>query len=183
MTRPDCEPELAFHFFMQQLLYDAPNDAAGVMSAMRGHSLGRTMLGLGPQGFNSIPFSGTGRLHVTHPATAGVFSGADDYLLINYQNFLNHPVRDPEYAGFRANAKAPLDPINFVGGLNAPYTYPDLNNMAVAAVNAKGEILMQSIHRPWTGIGPLYYNPADPTSNQKWAANPDLIDPTKPGSD
>ena len=34
-------------------------------------------------------------------------------------------------------------------GGNAPYTYPDLNNFFLAAVNAYGQVLTPSYHRTW----------------------------------
>ena len=34
-------------------------------------------------------------------------------------------------------------------GGNAPYTYPDLNNFFLAAVNADGQVLTPSYHRAW----------------------------------
>src|SRR5262249_45266654 len=37
----------------------------------------------------------------------------------------------------------------FTGGFNAPYTYPDLNNLYLGAVKADGTVLLPSFHRPW----------------------------------
>src|SRR5438128_241565 len=39
----DMEPELLLHLFLGQLIYDVPDDYTGVYSAMRGHSLGRSI--------------------------------------------------------------------------------------------------------------------------------------------
>src|SRR5437899_8777374 len=43
--RPDIDPELLLAHFLGQLIYDVPDDASGVYSALRGHSLARTMYG------------------------------------------------------------------------------------------------------------------------------------------
>src|SRR5229473_7557391 len=42
--RPDAEPELLASFFLGQLIYDT-DDFTGVFSALRGHSLARSMYG------------------------------------------------------------------------------------------------------------------------------------------
>jgi hypothetical protein len=138
---------------------------------------------------NDVPFNGTGRLH-TYGSGLGAFrpgnhnnpflgddeTGIDDYQLINYtyhpkDNFL----RDPERLGAKkvednlVTALAPwrTDPNDlsqlglYVGGWNAPYTYPDLNNVYLSAVKAgaflndngdpvpEGVVLLPSFHRPW----------------------------------
>jgi hypothetical protein len=168
-TAPDVEPELAFSFFMGQLLYDVPDDERGIFSALRGHSLARNMFGLnytlGPNGslrlhHNDAPFNGTGRLHQSSP-----FPDQDDYFLINYTYFARDQfLRDPERSSWRAGLKLPGAPDTrapYLGGFNAPYTYPDLNNLFLAAVKAgsfelptggeapPGTVLMPSFHRPW----------------------------------
>src|SRR6266480_4527723 len=38
-------PEKLFNFFLRQFIYDVPDDSTGVYSAIRGHSLGRSMYG------------------------------------------------------------------------------------------------------------------------------------------
>src|SRR5262249_12622704 len=76
VSRPDVDPELLFSFFLGQLLYDVPDDATGVFSALRGHSLARSMFGLkyrldelgtpaGIAAHHQVPYSGPGRLPAT----------------------------------------------------------------------------------------------------------------------
>ncbi len=138
---------------------------------------------------NDVPFNGTGRLH-TFPSGLGAYrpgfhnnpflgddeSGIDDYFLINYTFFpQDNFLRDPERLGAKqvddnqVTAMLPwrTDPNDlsqiglYVGGFNAPYTYPDLNSLFLSAVKAgsflndngdpvpEGTVLMPSFHRPW----------------------------------
>src|SRR4051812_13650842 len=39
--RPDVDAEAALSMFLGQMIYDCPDDATGVASGLRGHSLGR----------------------------------------------------------------------------------------------------------------------------------------------
>ncbi|HXG09624.1 MAG TPA: hypothetical protein VNK04_07530 [Gemmataceae bacterium] len=182
--QPDMEPEEAFAFFLNQLIYDCPDDERGVYSALRGHSLARNMYGLnynltaGPIGTitmldNVTPFNGTGRLRT------GLIPGLnhDDYELINYtffpvDQFLRDPERlnwnfDPQTSAITSPKRADFNGNRgeFTGGFNVPYTYPDLNNLFLAAVKADGTLLTPSFHRPWL------FNPTqglnDPT-NPNW---------------
>jgi hypothetical protein len=160
--RPDLPPELLLGYFLGQLLYDVPDDAAGVASALRGHSLARLLYGYNDQGSNTLPFNGTGRLHAPSP-----FPGIDDYNVVNYTYYPSDGfLRDPERLGWRTDLTQPRGP--FTGGFNASYTYPDLNNLFLAAVKADGTLLLPSFHRSWTGFGSL-----DPN-------NPHWYDATKP---
>jgi hypothetical protein len=194
---PDVDAEMAFSLFMQQLLFDAPDDAWGVQSALRGHSLLRNLYGLNytwdpttgtilltP---NNIPFNGTGRLHWKlgdpgMPAPPVAFSTLptqpDDYFLVNYQYFPQDGfVRDPERFGIRTSAslfKGSTDNRGpYIGTANPPYTAADLNCMALAAVRGDGNLLTPSFHRTWTGFGtlaptnPNWYSTNDPTLKYK----------------
>jgi hypothetical protein len=250
-SQPDMDPELLLNLFITQLLYDVPDDASGVYSALRGHSLGRSQYGqpfltlqanivqgqqtviltspasnlsagmkvFGPGiatgtivlavanppmqftisqpaqatasvnlGFSlpaTTPFNGTGRLHTS--GTSAMNPYADDYQLINYTYYPSDPnafIRYPEaltlnngmpggvvYTNGSTNPPSPPLPpmsLSYTGGANAPYTYPDLNNMFLAAVKADGTVLTQSFHRSWTGFGSL-----DPS-------NPNWFDTTQP---
>src|SRR5258708_2249726 len=148
----DADPELLFSYFMGHLLYDAADDQSGVYSGLRGHSLARSMYGYDDTRINDTPFNGTGRQHPDTPFAAGLPAGnpaKDDYNLINYTYFARDGfLRDPERPGWRAG---PADQRKaFVGGFNAPYTYPDLNNMFLAAVKTDGTVMLPSFHRPWS---------------------------------
>jgi hypothetical protein len=123
---------------------------------------------LGP--LNAVPFNGTGRLHSPSPTVHGLLTFADDYQIINYTFYPGYPgfpgdgfLRDPERLGDRPNLTG--TPGTYAGGFNAPYTYPDLNSMFLAAVKADGTVLMPSFHRHWL------FNPSnllnDP-SNPNW---------------
>jgi hypothetical protein len=153
--QPDMEPELAFSYFLGQLIYDCLDDETGIYSALRGHSLTRNMYGLNTTfdptrnqwllQNNYVPYHGPGRLHYPGPY------GLDDYLLVNYQYWPGDPLRDPERLGSRSGPSAARGP--YVAG-NVSYTYPDLNNLFLAAARADGTVLIPSFHRPWL-FGPL----------------------------
>ncbi len=200
--RADGEPELLLSYFLGQLLYDAPDDERGVYSALRGHSLSRDMLGMNsladadgsvPRNadgaltdtvgnvLNGVPFNGTGRQHfdpklpfLTVPDDS---PAKDDYNLINYTFFADDGfLRDPERRGGRPSLRLAGKPDNraaYAGGFNAPYTYPDLNHMFLAAVKADGTVLLPSFHRPWAGFGSL-----EP-GNWRWTGD---VDPSLPPS-
>lgn len=174
-SQPDLNPELALALFLGQLLYDVPDDVSGVYSALRGHSLARSMYGWNtawnpttgiwtPIG-NATPYNGTGRLHApsffANPPATPPAPKDDDYNLINYTYFPGDGfLRDPERLGWRTSLD-PRDRGPDTGGFNAPYTYPDLNSLFLAAVRADGTVLIPSFHRPWL-FGPL------DSSNPNW---------------
>jgi hypothetical protein len=211
---PDIDPQLLASYFLGQLIYDT-DDFNGISSALRGHSLARTMYGLNytPNPINrtitvlsnSLPFNGTGRLHTSAPPSSGAQPGktyfnnpygVDDYNLINYTYFQNESfLRDPERLGGQPTLgrsssnwrRFPGEmPGPYVGGFNAPYTYPDLNNMFLAAVKAgplqdasgkvlapPGAVIMPSFHRPWLfgSLTNIYDPVSNPTGNKNWNAN------------
>jgi hypothetical protein len=196
--RPDIDPERLLSYFLGQLLFDVSDDEQGVYSALRGHSLGRDMLGLnyhvqsdgsiGRNGqgqivdlagnvLNEVPFNGMGRLRfdprLPFPLVPDDSRIKDDSTLVNFMYFpADNFLRDPERKGWRPGLPARGDPDNrkpYAGGFNAPYTYPDLNHVYLAAVKADGRVLLPSFHRPWAGFGALG------PSNWRWTSD---IDPT-----
>lgn len=152
----DLDPDALFAFLMGQLLLPVDDTVAGVYSGLRGHDLARNMYGYNPATYNGTPFNGVGRLHGNSP-----ISGVDDYNLINFTYFsADNFLRDPERFGARANLGAA--PAAWTGGFNAPYTYPDLNNLFLAAVDPGGNVLLPSFHRPWL------FGSNDPNANPNW---------------
>jgi hypothetical protein len=198
--RADIDPEQALAFILGQLIYDVPDTQAGAGSGLRGYSLARSMYGfnytmtvppLVVPGSNAVPFNGVGRLHYAN--TLGVWTpqpGAaappDDYTLVNYtwfqtldmvgrNGFFNGganlvSVRDPERFGIRQTPAA-VQGNPYVGG-NVPYTYPDLNNLFLAAVQANGTLISPSFHRAWSPFGTLA--PTNPNWYIPSAINPAL---------
>jgi hypothetical protein len=192
---PDMDPELLLASFLNQLIYDAPDDL-GIYSAMRGHSLARSMYGYNSTNengadllYNTVPYNGTGRIWTQiglPPSFTSVMmpdgQRLNDAHLINYQVFRNPNgtlvdgvKHDPERPGWRTDAQQPNV---FTGGFNAPYTYPDLNNMYLGAVKAgpvldqngnqiapAGTVLMPSFHRPWL-FGA--WDPNNPAGTPNW---------------
>ena len=150
--RPEIDAEAAFSLFLGQLLYDVPDDATGVLSALRGQSLARNMYGWNPAALNDKPYSGTGRLHTTTPYTTGVPAtetvASTDAALMNYKFFpLDAFIRDPE----RPGSRAPIAPVlPYVGGFGVPYTYPDHNNPYLAEIDpTTGQVIVPSFHREY----------------------------------
>jgi hypothetical protein len=119
LQRPDMDPEMLLSYFLSQLIYDTNNPN----SALRGHGLARNMYG---KPGSNVPFNGTGRVHTNaNPAQ-------DDYYQVDYTNYAGGPVRNPDQ----------------VGSPNAPYTYPDYNNMYLGAIRASdGVVLIPSYSR------------------------------------
>lgn len=144
-TIPDADPELLLSYFLSQLVYGTTN----LGSAMRGHDFGTTMYGNNPNGLNYAAYSGIGRLHYNNPALT-----ADDYY---FPNRIYYPgdgfLVDPEFYGSRAGPAAPPNAANYRAG-NAPYTYPDLNNMFLAQVAADGSVIVPSFRRQWAESTP-----------------------------
>jgi hypothetical protein len=172
---PDMEPELAFSYALGQLLYGAPDDTVpgdfGVYSSLRGQDLSTNLYGwlYDPKNPtanapNDKPFSGTGRLH--YPSALG----QDDYNLINYNyysadGFIRFPGRlfDPNNP---LTIKGP-----YAGGLNPSYTYPDLNNFYLGAMQSSdGKVLVPSFHRDYLFGSPAGYpgNPSGAAVNPNW---------------
>lgn len=151
-SRPDVNPEMLLSYFLGQLIYDTDD----IYSAMRGHSLSRSMYGYNPLTLNTIPFNGTGRLH--YPV-----GGPDNYFLLNYTYYGGNFRRDPELFG-SYDPKSGGTPGPYIGGANVPWTYPDMQSPFLGAVNAQGEVLISSFSRPWAGGtwnsgDPSYYDP------------------------
>ncbi len=138
-------PEDLFGWALGQLIYDCPDDH-GADSAIRGHSLARTMYGWNYDRVpganevagigNVVPFGGLGRPS-TGPGTYQNPFNIDDRLLINYTHFpADGFKRDPE----RINpGPSPTGGGLYTGGFNAPYTAVDLNNVYLAQVRAMDE--------------------------------------------
>lgn len=156
---PDTPPEILFDDWLRQFIFDVPDNGTSNFwnSAMRGHSLARTMYGGMPAPYASAaptiskaPYSGTGRLHTTSSGTGA--GGTDDYPLVNYILW-SGDTRDPEvFGGARAN-------------FSTSYTYPDMSNMFLAAVRADGTVISPSYHRKWS------FNPSNnlnDVSNPNW---------------
>jgi hypothetical protein len=192
----DVDPEVLLAYFLNQLIYDVADDDGGVYSALRGHSLARTMYGAnggpGQPAANLVPFNGTGRLPGPTPFGSLLEGPAfDDVHLINFTYYRDDPqlppalrfLRDPERLGWRpADLTAPRGP--FVGGFNAPYTYPDLNSTFLAAVRADGTVLPPSYHRPWAAAVPgsgvtadaaEFYDRATGRLNPLWSSEPEEL--------
>jgi hypothetical protein len=182
---PDMDPNTSFNIFLSQLVYGVTDDQNGVYSALRGHSLAETEYGSWDATGaipSDVPFDGTGRLR--EPNLLGT---TDGYNMVNYMLFTNDGntpapgsvLRDPSRITTRATLGSPRTA--YTGGQNAPYTYPDLNNMFLATQkatdgsvpNSAGTILQPSYFRSWTGIGAL-----DSTTNPNWntpgTTNPSL---------
>ena len=158
--QPDVDPEMLLSFFLGQLVYDQDNQS-GVYSAMRGGSLARSAFGSNDMAgaTNLVAFNGTGRLRgSTSPLGA---SGVDDSNIVNYtynpaDAASGIGIIDPEHTMSRPGPSSPYAPGSTYFGINAPYTYPDLNNMYLAAVRPDGTVLLPSFHR--------YWNPAPPST-------------------
>ena len=196
LTAPN--PTATANAFFSALLYDvgdynpnSPNlndtDITVLLNGLRGHSIGRTMYGRDVIAHNKLPsikqYTAANTLALTTPwAGIGVFqdfnSGGARNTQVNYTlGILNgNPfLLDPEYMlqrnGITASAVPgfdPTDPTRPYVGKHAPYTYPDLNNFFLAAIDpATGQVMLPSFHRPalfnsTSGTTTFDLNPSNP---------------------
>ncbi len=135
--------------FLGALLYDAGDTApTDLQNSLRGHSLARTMYGWnGTIGNNLTPFNGVGTFH-------GTATGLPDRAYVVNHTAVNGNVYDPEWTQPRTSAQlnTAITPsaTNIYIPKNAPYTYFDANNLALAAVSPQtGEVLVPSYYREW----------------------------------
>ena len=149
-----------------------------VLNSVRGHSLARGMYGWhgGAPLTNLTPYSGIGPFH--EASTAGI----DSARWVNYSAIMmgapgTFTIRDPEWSGSRDQTQVTTAPwaittpsAKFFIPKNGPWTYPDLNNYALAQLSpATGEVLTPSFVRPWlfTMVPP----------NAPTGGNPDWLTP------
>jgi hypothetical protein len=154
------QPYDLFNFALGQAIYDVADDETGVYSAMRGHGIARSMYGWkdAATAFNEVnnplappppAYSGFGRTHFAEPNLPG---GVDDFNLINYTRFPTDAfIRFPERVPTAAGQTVPS--ANYIAK-NRPITYPDENDVYLAAVRADGYVLVPSFHRPWLAGSP-----------------------------
>lgn len=160
-----------FDDYLRQWIYDVSDQPTtpgtlppGAFSAMRGHSLARTLYGWNDGSDPTAPlatcpntqaFNGTGRLHASPPFAPVGTAADDEYYWVNYTWFPSDVVagktfvRDPEWTGtLRTDPTQPRSPTAyFTGGFNAPYTYTDFNTMCLAGVKADGTVMIPSFFR------------------------------------
>ncbi len=162
-ANPDPLP--AANGFLQQMLFTPASDIGpDTLSALRGHEMARLIYGGLPAA--QVPYNGIGTFaeSLTLPTATGT-------VVVNRQqvvNYMNQFVRDasgnpvaasqhivdPEHTGYRNSTQfntainaLPMPP-TYVAK-NAPYTYPDRNNMCVAVQDpTTGRIVLLSYHRP-----------------------------------
>jgi hypothetical protein len=179
---------------LAQIIFGIPDTGSDMLSAIRGHDLMATIYGRQWTGGNV--YDGVGTFHENLNATSGLPPQFTDRALwVNYGVPVVVPppapnagvyFLDPEYNGVRSAAQLGSPPQTLPGKTyipkNAPYTYPDLNNLFLASLSpATGEVLVPSYHRPWLfnaanpnpALRMAPWNPADPST----AANTDWVTP------
>jgi hypothetical protein len=161
---------LELNAFLASLIYPAnENDPISLVNALRGHDLTRTMYGYYGDG---TPWNGIGTFHEpvnTYQDFNGVPYGlpaagtnSDRSRYINHTALLFNNrsiIIDPEFTGVRPKVGSAniFDAFPLPGNTprtyvpkNAPYTYPDIKDLYLAAISpATGEVLIPSFHRPW----------------------------------
>ncbi|MDB5313842.1 MAG: hypothetical protein JWO38_8044 [Gemmataceae bacterium] len=171
--------------FLGSLVFDRGDTAANdLLNVLRGHSLGRSIYGLNSAtatNTNLVPFNGVGTFHEATP-----WAGVDRAQIVNYTVATMPPVPggtlylyDPEWTQYRTAAgQGALPAPPATGGSrsyipkNAPYTYPDANNLFLASISPQtGEVLVPSFYRSWQFLSGGVYGTANgglEPSNPNW---------------
>lgn len=152
--------------FLGQLLYGDGHGGNALLNAMRGYSMATMVYGNDPNGGNNIPYNGIGTVHQDLGPTGlnlGIPGLTDRRQIVNWSLQFDRTtntsrVFDPEHLPSTAadvrtgtNLVAPAATIPATAtyvGRNAPYTYPDRNNIYVAVQDSTtGRILEPSFVR------------------------------------
>lgn len=105
---------------------------------------------------NFVPFSAVG-----DPVRRDVIGRDPEHYPINRNQLADYRTPADQLAGRLVPA------YRYYGGYNVPYTYPDLNNVFLAAVRGSdGKVLIPSFHRPHS-TSPQGFGPMDP-ENPNW---------------
>jgi len=172
----DLSTDYLFNFFLERFVYDQPDREAdpyatatgginyepqSVYSALRGHSLARNMYGYNERvgtyagqpailaGVNDRAFSGSGKLANKQITIPGTSVTGSEHLFVNstyFKSFGQSQIIDPE----RGARSLLTTPANYSSSWNAPYTYPDYNNIYLAwlrsdgALNSNGSMVMKA---------------------------------------
>lgn len=163
------DPNEAVNGFLGALIYPTDDtNSANLTNSLRGHDLARGMYGwTGTIGQNPTPFNGVGTFHETTALpTAPDRAKVVSYTAMNISGTTY--LYDPEWTGIRPlttsppyPASVPANTVNWMPMLgasagrtyvakNAPYTYPDANNLFLASISPQtGQVLVPSYYRTW----------------------------------
>jgi len=198
----DLSTDYLFNFFLERFIYDQPDREAdpyatataginyepqSVYSALRGHSLARNMYGYNERvgtyasqpailtGVNDRAFSGSGKLANKQITIPGTSVTGSEHLFVNstyFKSFGQSQIIDPE-RGARSSLTIPA---NYSSSWNAPYTYPDYNNIYLAwlrsdgALNPYGSMVMKASFSTESTFGKMDASslPSGSTPNPNW---------------
>ena len=169
------EPDSIANSVLGSVVYGAPDDVSGAFNALRCQELARTVYGWNPKfpspyyGYNTPlpatfdpnqaaiqPFNGFGLVPSSKVGIPGMLpDNVVNWTWMGPGTMMFDP--DNTYA---RDPRTPLVPWSYnppsLGGpdrywaKNADYTYPDLNNLFLAAVDPRtGRVLVPSYHRNW----------------------------------
>jgi hypothetical protein len=137
--------------FLGRFVYPSGDTGDALLNSIRGYDMATMVYGNNPAGGNNIPYNGIGTVYedLSANTTATVTAVTDRRQVVNYSWQFNRTtpansrVFDPEYLGVRSVSGTA--PTTTYVGRNAPYTYPDRNNLYVAVQDPRtGRILRPS---------------------------------------
>ncbi|QEL15437.1 hypothetical protein [Limnoglobus roseus] len=129
--------------------------ANALLNGIRGYDMATMVYGFHPNGGNNVPYNGIGTVFEDLSTNMGATSVGitDRRQVVNYSwqfdrsGAGNNRVFDPEFLGVRSAATTV--PATAYVGRNAPYTYPDRNNLYVAVQDPiSGRIIKVSYVSP-----------------------------------
>ncbi len=190
------DPTEAVNGFLRQFAYPVADYGPDTLSALRGHELARLIYGNNTQAgaANVVPYNGVGLFADSLILPTVPPTPIDRRQVVNFSFYRQDATAPPTWfivdpentqylAGGQVYLRSGANAVSQTGGAampgiyvgkNAPYTYPDRNNMAVALVDpATGMVVVPSFHRP-----SVFRNPAQPAGQSDLdPANPNWYTP------
>ena len=159
-------PRVVTNEALRRLIYPGLDTGDDLLVGVRGYDMSTMKYGNRTGDLNCIPYNGVGTFSETNAV-----AGLDRREVVNY-SFNRLGFLDPERNGARSGTAPNTSGSGTYVGRNAPYTYPDRNNLYCAVLDPNtGWVVKPSFHSPSLFGDLASTNNELEVSNRRWTVS------------